>query len=102
MSKGCEHYSMSTMFESCEEQFVRLPPHATLRGMGESGATWNFSFWPWSSSECAHCYNRNGLDGVRHAGVLDLVAGFPPAGLSLAVFGPSLLFWMPNSVSSLL
>ena len=44
-----------------------------------------FNFWPWSSFECGHCYNRNDLDYVTYAGVFDPVAEFPPAGLSLAI-----------------
>ena len=35
--------------------------------------------------ECGHCYNHNGLDDVRHTGDFDPAAGFPTAGLPLAV-----------------
>ena len=52
--------------------------------------------------ECGHCYNRNGLDDVRHIGGFDLVAGFPPTGLSLAVLWFLLVVLDDRSVSSLL
>ena len=46
--------------------------------------------------ECDHCYNRNSLNYVSYTGEFDPVAGFPPAGLSLAVFlSPCVLYWMP-------
>ena len=35
--------------------------------------------------ECGHCSNCNGLAYMSYTGGFDPVAGFPPAGLSLAV-----------------
>ena len=35
--------------------------------------------------ECGHCFNCNGLEYMSYTVGFDPVAGFPPAGLSLAV-----------------
>ena len=35
---------------------------------------------------CCHCFNCNGLEYMSYTGGFDPVAGFPPAGMSSAVF----------------
>ena len=52
--------------------------------------------------ECGHCLNCNGLEYMSYTGGFDPVAGFPPAGLSLAVLRSYLVVLDARSVSSLL
>ena len=74
-----------TMFELCEEQFVRSPPHATLRAW-VSGAPLGILFSGHGHRlECGRCLNCNGFEYMSYTGGFDPVAGFPPVGLLLAI-----------------
>ena len=52
--------------------------------------------------ECGFCFNCNDLEYMRYTGGFDSVAGFPPAGLSLAVLRSYPVVLGAHSVSSLL
>ena len=79
--RGYEHYSMSTMFESRNN----LSGRPTLvRGAWGSRAPLGILFSGHGHRlECDRCFICNGLGTCT--GGFDLVAGFPPAGLPLAV-----------------